>query len=101
MTSVFHRFSVGLVVGLAVLATPGFAEQSRLPQDEVILVKASCADLRQEVRALHPECAPVRRANAFGLLRPVLVAEIREARRPNQAAPRKLIKMPWVIGVFQ
>lgn len=90
------------ILASALLMLPGAGMAQALLQGDApqAVVTVTCADLRADARARHPQCQPAQVARRDTAPRPVLVAE---TRRPTRAAEprRKLVRMPWMIGVYQ
>lgn len=85
-----------LVAALALapggLLAEGFAKATR----PSAVVTVSCADLTAEAQARHPQCQPRQLARQTPAVRPFFLAGFR-----SEAPRRKMVAMPWMIGVYQ
>ena len=83
---------------LALLAFPvaAFAETPNSRQGEPAVIAATCADLRDEVRAALAERQPQRDLRPVKPPRVFVFADSPVAERPA----RRITQLPWFIGVY-
>ena len=85
-------------LALALLALPvaAGAETPTSRPGESAVIAATCADLRDEVRAVRPECQPPRALPVLKPPRALIFADSPVSERPV----RRIVELPWLIGVY-
>lgn len=88
-----------LMMAAVLLTLPAAAlAEGQAPRGPETVIAATCADLRPEARALHPECQPLREAApARSVAAPRALALAEDKPR---AKPRRISRLPWMIGVY-
>lgn len=83
---------------LALMALPAAAgaETPTSRPGESAVIAATCADLRDEVRAARPECQPQRDLRPVKPPRIFVFADSPVGERPA----RRIVELPWLIGVY-
>lgn len=83
---------------LALMALPvaAGAETPTSRPGESAVIAATCADLRDEVRAARPECQPQRDLRPVKPPRIFVFADSPVGERPA----RRIVELPWLIGVY-
>lgn len=84
---------------LALLTLPvaAGAETPTARPGESAVIAATCADLRDEVRAIRPECQPQRDLRPVKpVQRPFVFADSPTGER----SVRRIVELPWLIGVY-
>lgn len=83
---------------LVLLAFPVAAGAETPPArpDESAVISATCADLRDEVRAARPECQPQRDLRPVKSPRVFVFSDSPLDERPA----RRIVELPWLIGVY-
>ena len=84
------------VLALLVLPLAAGAETATARVGDSAVIAATCADLRDEVRAGRPECQPQRDLRTVKPPRSLVFADTPVAERPA----RRITQLPWLIGVY-